>query len=272
MIKRLIVLLLSIGCLSTLNGCEEQDCTFDISASETPHIIKDARIFYPCGIVNMSSLHATTLTSGNLGSKEDMYWLAESIAAAGMVAIAVSAENHHTIDGYGTAHKSGVAILQDENTDTSSPLFGKIDSYGVMGYSKGGAASLNAGTDLGDKIKTCIALAPWRPAPGVGHRAATLILTGTADNIATPAMGENAYDSLSFLDDRGYASMAGKGHSFWTDNFQPGSADDYIIAWLKYFGQGDSLSGFILENPGTDMTDVRLDAPPLNLRETGGCQ
>lgn len=270
--KRGLVLILAIVCAVALIACEEEGvCTYDISSYETPHLISSARVFYPCDIDTLGDVHSTTATSGYTGSKENMYWIAESIAEAGMVAIAVSAYDNSTVAGYERAHKSGVAILQDENGDSGSPLYGKIGSYGTMGWSKGGGGSLNAATDLGDEIETCIALAPWSPNPGYGHTAATLILTGTADLIAPPYMGEGAYEDLDFLDARGYASMDGEGHMFWGSNSNPGTADDYIIAWLKYFGEGDTSYGSTIENPGSDMTDVRLDAPPLVLQGGGGC-
>lgn len=214
----------------------------------------------------MENVHSTTLTSGLGGSKENMYWLAEPISAAGMVVIAVSAANNSAVSGYERAHKSGVAILQDENVDSRSPLYGKISSYGVMGFSMGGGGSVNAATDLGREVATCIALAPYNPNPGYNHSAATLILTGTADATAPAYMGEGAYGNLNFIDARGYASIRGEGHMFRSNNYNPGTADDYIIAWLKYFGEGDTTYGSTIENPGSDMTDVKLDAPPLNLR------
>jgi hypothetical protein len=214
----------------------------------------------------MGPVHSTTLTSGFGGSKENMYWLADPIAEEGMVVITVSASNNSAVSGYERAHKSGVAILEDENDNSRSPLYGKIGSYGVMGFSMGGGGSVNAATDLGRGVKTCIALAPYTPNPGYNHSAATLILTGTADVTAPAYMGEGAYRDLSSIDARGYASMRGKGHMFWSNNYNPGTADDYIIAWLKYFGEGQTAYGATIEDPGSDMTDVELDAPPLVLR------
>jgi dienelactone hydrolase len=270
--KRTLILLIAIFCTVALIACEPVDegvCTFDISAYETPYTIGSARVFYPCDIETLDNVHATTLTSGMGGSKENMYWLAESIAAEGMVVIAVSAANNYSVSGYELAHKSGVSILEDENADPASPLYGKVGSYGVMGYSMGGGGSVNAATDLGNDVETCIALAPYTPNPGYNHSAATLILTGTLDTVAPAYMGENAYDDLDFIDARGYASMSGASHMFWVNNYTPGTADDYIIAWLKYFGEGDTTYGSIIENPGSDMTDVQLDAPPLNLNSGG---
>jgi hypothetical protein len=265
---RKLILLFAILCTVALIACEpvEDDvCTYDISSYETSHTIGSARVYYPCNIDELDNVHSTTLTSGMGGSKENMYWLAEPIAEEGMVVITVSAANNMSVSGYERAHKSGVAILQDENDDPRSPLYGYIDSYGVMGYSMGGGGSVNAATDLGTEVETCIALAPYTPNPGYNHSAATLILTGSADVIAPAYMGEGAYRDLDFIDARGYASMRGEGHMFWANNNNPGTADDYIVAWLKYFGEGDTTFGHTIEDPGSDMTDVKLDAPPLDL-------
>lgn len=265
-LKKAMVFLFCAFFTIALIACEEEQegvCTYDISSTQTPHLISSARVFYPCDIDTMDSVHSTTLTSGIGGSKENMYWLAEPIAAEGMVAIAVSASNSSSVAGYERAHKSGVAILQDENNDPGSPLYGKIASYGVMGYSMGGGGSVNAATSLGDEIETCIALAPAPSSPGSNHAAATLILTGSVDMICPPIYGSSAYEKLDFIDARGYASMVGKDHMFWANNYNSGSAEGYIIAWLKYFGEGDTSYGTTIENAGSDMTDVRLDAPPL---------
>lgn len=267
--KILTFILAVLGILIVIPFGEAQSaCTYDIRSYETSHSIASARVYYPCEIDAMENVHSTTLTSGFGGSKENMYWLAEPIADAGMVVIVVSASNNSTVSGYEVAHKSGVAILQDENADSGSPLYGKIGSYGVMGYSMGGGGSVNAATDLGQEVDTCIALAPYAPNPGNGHTAATLILTGTADTIAPAYMGEGAYDDLSFINARGYASMVGASHMFWAYNYNPGTADDYIIAWLKYFGENDASYGTTIENPGSDMTNVQLDAPPLELLQS----
>lgn len=266
--KRISVLLFAVLLTVGMTACEPTEvgvCTYDISSYETSYTIGSARVFYPCGIDAMSNVHSTTLTSGFTGSKENMYWLARPIAREGMVAITVSADNNSSVSGYERAHKSGVSILRAENSDPGSPLYGKLGSYGVMGYSMGGGGSINAASDLGSQVDTCVALAPYTPNPGYGHSAATLILTGTADTTAPPYMGEGAYDDLYSIAARGYASMRGQGHMFWSNNSNPGSADDYIVAWLKYFGEGDTSYGSTIENPSSDMTDVKLDAPPLYL-------
>jgi dienelactone hydrolase len=243
--KSVLLLLVALGCAIALIACEPDDsdeqgvCTYDISSSETSHTISSARVFYPCDIDTLENVHSTTLTSGIGGSKENMYWLANSIAAEGMVVIAVSAVNSTSTSGYAVAHKSGVAILQDDNADPTKPLYGKIGSYGVIGYSMGGGGAVNAATDLGDEIETCIALAPAPSNPGSNHSAATLILTGTADMTCPASWGKSAYEGLDNIDARGYASMVGASHLFWANNSNPGTADDYIIAWLKYFGEDD---------------------------------
>jgi hypothetical protein len=100
--------------------------------------------------------------------------------------------------------------------------------------------------------------------------AATLILTCQEDSVARPAIGAAAYEAIAAGTPKGYASMVGKGHFFWWDNQAPGSADDYIIAWLKYWLEQDSSYAATLEQPQSDMTDVRLAAPPLQLQEPAG--
>ena len=189
------------------------------------------------------------------GTKEGMYWLAEPIAEAGMVACTVSALDNLTVLGYETAHKSGFGILQELNGTPSSPLYGKIGNYGIMGYSKGGGGSVNAASDLGGQVDTCIGLAPWGANPTSNLSAATMILTGTIDAIAPAYMGYGAFTDVPDGTPKLYASLIGEGHFFWNMNYSPGNADDLIVGWLKYYLEGDASYLSIIENPGSQFTD-----------------
>ena len=253
--KIFIALLISVSMLFIF-GCEPtSDNSYDVGRTVYSQGSRDsARIFYPENIDQLTDVGATTLTSGMGGTKEGMYWLAEPIADAGMVVVAVSASDNMTVSGYETAHKSGIGILKEENNNPDSPIYGKIGKYGIMGYSKGGGGSINASSDLGDEVDTCIGLAPWGANPSSNLSAATMILTGTTDMIAAASMGKGAFEDLPDVP-RLYASLRGEGHMFWNMNSNPGNADDLIVAWLKYYLEGDSSYLSVIESPGSEFTD-----------------
>jgi dienelactone hydrolase len=161
-------------------------------------------------------------------------------------------------------------MLKDENASPSSPVYGKIGTYGVMGYSMGGGASVQAASDLGSSATTCVGLAPYSGSPGRGHTAATLIIVGSRDSIAPPSMADRTFDDLPSSIDRCYAEVRGENHLFWTNQSFPGDADNFIGAWLKYYLEGDSSYYSTLDNPPSGITSV-VFCPDGNCQGFGGC-
>jgi len=257
-INKLLVLLLAASMLFVFTACEPSNVsTFDIRSGDG---ISSARVFYPSNIGQLSNVGATTLSSGMGGSKEGMYWLAEPLAAAGMVVIAVSASNNQTVSGYERAHRGGLALLSSENQRTGSPIRGKLGQRGIIGYSKGGGAVINVASALGTQVRTCVALAPWSPSPTRNHSAATMILTGTTDSIAPASMGSGAYNGLPAGVPKLYASMRGEGHFYWNSRRTLGSETDFIRAWLKFYLEDNQSAYSVFSNgPGSGMTDYRFD-------------
>ncbi len=267
--------LLAVWALSFATiGCDRDpsgNCYYDVDASIYPEGAREsARIFYPCTIESAETVAATTLTSGRGGNKEGLYWLAERIAASGIVVAAVSALDNSSVQGYEVAQRTGLGLLTYANQNSESPLAGKIRACGLIGYSIGGAAAVNVASEQGAQVKTCIALSPYNPVPTAHLSAATLILTCETDTVAPPSMGSGAYEAIQGQTPKAYASMVGVGHFFWWDNQAPGSADDYIIAWLKYWLEENHAYAATLEQPQADMIDVRIEAPPLALEGAEG--
>ena len=270
---RFFAALLALVIFVALIACEPSGVeTYDIGRFDYSEFSRDsARVFYPSNIGELSDVGATTLTSGMGGTKENMYWLAEPLAEAGMVVIAVSASNNSTVGGYETAHKSGVGILMGENENSSSPIYGKIGRYGTIGYSKGGGGSINAASELGDQVDTCVALAPWGPSPTRNHSAATMILTGTRDAIASDSIGERAYGNLPGGIPKLYAAMRGEGHFYWVSRQSLGSETDFIRAWLKYYLEdNEDYYPVFSQGAGSGMTNYQFD-PADDSASPGGC-
>ena len=267
--KNMAFTLLAIGCLFMFSACEPSNVqTYDIRSGDG---ISSARVFYPTNIAQLNNVGATTLSSGMGGSKEGMYWLAEPLAQAGMVVIAVSASNNQTVGGYERAHRGGLSLLQSENANSRSPIYGKLGQRGIIGYSKGGGAVINVASALGNPVKTCVALAPWSPSPTRNHTAATMILTGTTDSIAPASMGSGAYNGLPSGVPKLYASMRGEGHFYWNSRSSLGSETDFIRAWLQYYLEGNQGAYNVFsQGPGSGMTDYRFD-PADGGGGGGGC-
>jgi hypothetical protein len=268
--NKFLALLAAASLLFILNACEPSNVsTYDIRSGTG---ISSARVFYPTNISQLSNVGATTLSSGMGGSKEGMYWLAEPLAAAGMVVIAISASDNMTVGGYERAHRGGLTLLSDENSRTSSPIRGKLGQRGIIGYSKGGGAVINVASALGNQVRTCVALAPWSPSPTRNHTAATMILTGTTDTIAPAYMGSGAYNSLPAGVPKLYASMRGEGHFYWNSRRTLGSETDFIRAWLKYYLENNQSAYSVFSNgPGSGMTDYRFDSGTGGGDGGGGC-
>lgn len=268
--RRLLAVMLAAFMVIALAACEPSGVAeYDVSTGYFSGI-SSARVFYPSNIEELSDVGATTLSSGMGGSKEGMYWLAEPLAEAGMVVVAISASNNQTVGGYENAHRGGLNILEEENTDSGSPIYGKLGNRGIIGYSKGGGAVINVASELGDEVETCVALAPWSPNPSSNHRAATMILTGTTDAIAPAYMGEGAYDDLPSGVPRLYASMRGEGHFYWNMRSTLGSETDFITAWLKFYLEGDeAFYDVFSQGAGSGMTDYEFD--PVGSGGSGGC-
>ncbi|MFW6080343.1 MAG: hypothetical protein ACOC7W_00405, partial [Desulfosalsimonas sp.] len=246
-IGKLIATMFMAVALLALVACEPSGVeTYDPSTGFLSGV-DSARMFYPSNIAELDNVGATTLSSGMGGTKEGMYWLAEPLAQAGMVVLAISASDNMTVSGYESAHKGGVDRLEELNAGGSA-ISGKVADYGVIGYSKGGGGVINAASDLGDEVGTCVALAPYMPNPTYNHSAATMILTGTSDMIAPAYMGEGAYDDLPAGVPKLYASMYGEGHMYWNSRSSLGSETEFITAWLKYYLEGDEAAYDVFAN------------------------
>ncbi|MBT8342061.1 MAG: hypothetical protein HKP58_19830 [Desulfatitalea sp.] len=275
--KLMFVVIIVVSCLFVSNAFAEDDeiaCPDDLDAggircykvldtvcggSER----KGALIYYPSDIASLpdGSVGATTVTSGKTGRLPSVQWVGEAIATAGMVACLVDAVENTTIPGYETAHETGLAILQAEENDPDSPLYGKLGDFGLIGYSLGGSAALKVGSDQGDQVKAVIALAPYDnvdyspEVDAIDLTAATMILTGAKDGTSTPDITSVIFDGIPENVPRLYALVKRKRHLFWARNTNPGQTDDLIVAWMKYYVERDGNYLGTIKNPGWQFTN-----------------
>lgn len=254
-----LTLLIVLSCFIMVGCDEELPCSIVITQNDYPsYDFESALIVYPCGIENMSGpLDATTITGGFGNTKEDMYWLADYLRNEGdLIVIVVSASNNNNIASYEKAHKAGVNILKDLNADPDYQLYGKIGDIGVIGYSMGGAGALQAANDQGAGIGGAIGLAPYQTENDNigGISVPTMVLVGSIDAIAPPAMAYDTYGSLPNVP-KLYGEIKGKEHLYWVNNNNESIASPYILAWLKYYLSGDDSYHFVLSNTSSELLD-----------------
>ncbi len=152
---------------------------------------------------------------------------------------------------------AAVASLKQENTNASSPLFGKMSNrYGTSGYSMGGGGTTIA-TTQDSSLRSSIGLAPWGPT-GTGVTVPTLLLCGESDTVAPCSMSAGVYPSMS--GPKMMMSIAGATHFSW---FGPTGAGNGIsgetaLAFQKVFLEGDERwKPLLLSSHGTVTTNIQ---------------
>ncbi|SMF71075.1 hypothetical protein [Pseudobacteriovorax antillogorgiicola] len=195
---------------------------------------QSARVFYPIPTLDHPGPFPATTTSGGFtNTKEDMYWLAERMASHGFIVIAFTPTNNLTLDPnvWATGHKGGLDMLGVENDNPVSPIYKMVnmDRLGVSGFSMGGAGTIIAANELGDKVRVAAPFNAFSPQNGV-MTAATLYIAGTQDTVALPGAIKRSYDSLANTD-KAFANFEGFGHTMPN----PGEFEDeistYVMSW-----------------------------------------
>ncbi len=212
--------------------------------------VSSSRLFMPSGN-NVTG--AVTVSGGMTNTKEQMYWLAQALQDAGIIALAISASDNMSVSGYESAHEAGVEMIQ-----SNSQIASRLGKIGIMGFSMGGGAVINQG-HMPD-VDVVVAMAPFGPRPRTGYHAATMILTGTADTIAPASMGKGAFNNLPASVPRLYASVRGASHMLWMTSSAKGSELDFIIAWAQHYLNGDQSAYDVFANGApSDLTDYQFN-------------
>jgi esterase/lipase len=218
-------------------------CTYTSGLSNSGYA--SAIVYYPCS--GAAPYAGTTLTGGYTNTKEDMAWLGSHLVTHGYIIIAMTPNNiYGTNSTWKDAHKAGIAMLKSENSKSTSPIYGKVNTSAlqIMGFSKGGGGALLASAEVGTQIKATQALAPYMDSSYniSGIRSATICYTGTADIIASPSNVVKMYDSLPTSVDRALAYFNSVSHTDWYGS--TGSYRDlmksYITSWMKVYLNDDT--------------------------------
>jgi triacylglycerol lipase len=211
-----------------------------------------AEIFYPLTLGFAPPIGAIAFTPG-YGSQGDAYaWWGPMLASFGYAVMIIDTNDPtDTLEARKNALIAAVDFLRAENTQSDSPIAGRIDTdkIAIMGHSIGGGASLAAADQLGDSIKAVIPLSPYCCELGQsfsgdysGQDVPTLIFASAEDTVAPPADHARAlYDSISDSTARAYLEFATGDHVISTN----GGTDlptlgRYSLAWYKLHLDGET--------------------------------
>ena len=149
--------------------------------------------------------------------------------------------------------------LKAENTNSGSPLAGKLsDRFGTSGYSMGGGGTTIASSDE-PTLKTSVGLAAWSPT-GNGIQVPTLLLCGSSDGTAPCSMSQSAYEDIPESTPKMMVTISGASHLSWFGPTSAGSgiSGETALAFQKVFLEGDERwRPYLLQTDGTVATNIQ---------------
>ncbi len=189
---------------------------------------QSARVYYPSDAPMTMTLPGTSLSGGFTNTKEDMAWLGQHLASHGFIVLAFTPTNNRSLDPniWATGHKASLVVLKAENLRTGSPINNRLkaDKLGIMGFSMGGAGTIVAVNQLGaEGVQAAVPICAFQPQLPTA-KVPMMLITGTADTIASPINIRNAYTNMSTGASKGIASFNGMTH---LDVTQTGPLDQH---------------------------------------------
>ena len=204
-----------------------------------------ATIFYPLTLSFSTPSAALVLVPGYTGTQDPYLWWGPALASLGIVVMIIDTNDpYDNLQMRKHAHIAAVDFLKNENSRSDSPLNGKVDTnkLAIMGHSLGGGAALLAAQELGNKIKTVVALTPYCCELGKAFdcdlsemTVPTLIIAGSADTITPPETHSRLhYASVSSNAKKAYLEFAEGTHNLPTKFGSEFAAQTHLtFAWLR---------------------------------------
>jgi pimeloyl-ACP methyl ester carboxylesterase len=244
--------------------CHGPDPT-QLSSSSGPYntamyTISTGTVYYPTDAD--PPLAAVAIIPGFLNTGPEMAPWGPFYASWGIVLADTNSGAADTPDIRATELLAAVDELKTENTNSSSPLYGKLgDRFGTSGYSMGGGGTTIAAS-MDSTLKTSVGLAPWG---GVGQGVAvpTLLLCGDADTVAPCNMAMSDYTSMADSTQKMLMVAPGATHFNWFDPADAGGgmSGKYALAFQKVFLEGDERWKPLLLTPpsggGMQTTNIK---------------
>jgi hypothetical protein len=178
-------------------------------------------------------------------TKEQMLWLSAHLASHGFITITftqkedvIFADTKLWADG----HLGCLKKIKEENKRPESPVCAKVDTnkMGIIGFSMGGSATIDAAAVMGPEVKAAIALAP-KAVTQHSITAATMVITGSADTEAIPFNLKRGYNRIPSSTIKAFVTIKEMTHHDWLDstNYQA-IARKLITSWHKVHLASDS--------------------------------
>lgn len=277
MLKKLLsfsfVLFLSLFCLSCEPPADYElsdpgdytGCYYDTGLESSAY--DSAFIAYPCE-TSEGPFPSLTFTGGITNVKEQVAWLADHVVTYGFVLIVMTPTNNLSVktDVWKNAMLGGLDMLESENNRSSSPIYNLVDTsrLGIMGFSMGGGGTLKAANAVGRRIKTALSLAPHEapvdPSMYTNISVPTVVTTGTNDSICPRDSVKAIFDCLPDGLERLFVNFTDAHHVDWMDLLGDARTHDrfktFVVAWLKYYLEGDSSYETYLSGQMHDMQDA----------------
>ncbi len=255
--------------MGTGSCCEGGDCLchgpdpMELTSSRGPfdvdsYSITEGTVYYPTDAT--PPFAAVAICGGLFNTGPEMESWGPFYASHGIVTIITWTGAADQPATRGRALLGAIAGLKEENTNSGSPLSGKLAGrYGTSGYSMGGGGTTIAASEDAT-LKTSVGLAAYG---GTGTRVqvATLLLCGTSDGTAPCSMSRGDYTQTPETTPKMLLQISGATHFSW---FGPadagrGTSGQYALAFQKVFLEGDERwRPLLLEEPSTGMVTTNI--------------
>lgn len=204
-----------------------------------------ATIFYPLTLSFAAPSGGLVFVPGYTATQDNYDWWGPALASLGIVVMIIDTNDpRDTFQPRKEAHIAAVEFLKNENTNSDSPISGKIDTskLAIMGHSLGGGAALAAAQELGSDIKAVVPLMPYCCELGQSFdgdysslTVATLIITSSEDTVAPPATHARVlYDSIPDSTSKAYLEFSTGSHNLPSNSGTDlASQARFTFAWLK---------------------------------------
>lgn len=203
-------------------------------------------VFYPNSMLSSSEALPVIAFANGTGFSYTIYEsLIKKIAEGGYIVVA----NAETMSADGTAQISSLDFAIAENGNSSSPIYGKVNtqSLGVAGHSQGGRSSVNAAAK-DSRIACVLSLAGSNFVEEAEKLSApALYFGGTKDLIVSAERWiVPAYDACK--GPAVYACLDGGIHTTCTSS--PEKYSGYAIDWFDIWLKGDTAKKAVFQNGG----------------------
>ena len=226
-----------------------------------------ATIFYPLTLSFAAPMGAVVMMPGYTGVQEAYDWWGPTLASLGIAVMIIDTNTPtDTFQPRRAAHIAAVEFLRGVNTDSDSPLAGKLDlnKLAIMGHSLAGGASLVAAEELGSGIKAVVPLLPYCCELGEsfegdysGLDVPTLIIASAVDTVAAPEQHARAlFDSIADRTPKAYVEFKEGTHTMTTNGGSDLQAQaHFVFAWLRSAMSGEPKFAAAFEGDGGSYAD-----------------